>query len=102
MLIGLDANTAEVAKNGVTAEFSKSGKALLSSVESMEAERQTIKDSLKTKTAALNVAVSQLKTWNSEASRTVKRTYRGQKEKWVEFGIKAKAKAKRKAKRKKK
>ncbi len=94
MLTGLEANTAEVSKRGATAEFTKSGKALLASVEAMEAERETMKAALKTKTAALYIAIAQLKTWNSEASRAVKRTYRDQQEKWGEFGIKMKAKGK--------
>ncbi len=94
MLTGLEANTAEVSKRGATAEFTKSGKALLASVEAMETERETMKAALKAKTAALEIAVAQLKTWNSEASSAVKQTYRGQKEKWVEFGIKMKMKAK--------
>jgi hypothetical protein len=94
MLTGLEANTAEVSKRGVTAEFSKSGKALLASVDAMKAERDTMKAALKAKTAALEIAIAQLKTWNSEASRAVKSTYRDQKEKWVEFGIKTKAKGK--------
>jgi hypothetical protein len=99
MLTGLEANTAEVSKRGVTAEFTKSGKALLASVDAMRAERDTMKAALKAKTAALEIAVAQLKTWNSEASRAVKRTYRDQQEKWVEFGINMKAKGKGKAKK---
>ena len=94
MLTGLEANTAEVSKRGVTAEFTKSGKALLASVDAMRIERYTMKAALKAKTAALEIAVAQLKTWNSRASRVVKSTYRDQQEKWVEFGIKPKAKGK--------
>ena len=95
MVTGLEANGAEVAKRGATTEFTKSGKALLASVEAMEAERETMKTALKTKTAALDIAIAQLKTWSSEASSAVKLTYRDQQEKWVEFGIKAKPKAKK-------
>jgi len=95
MLVGLEANTADVAKRGATAEFNKSGKTLLASVEAMEAERETMKAALKAKNAALDIAIAQLKTWNSNASSVVKKTYRDHKEKWAEFGIKIKVKAKK-------
>ena len=95
MLSGLEANTSEVSKRGATAEFAKSGKTLLASVEAMEREREAMKAALKTKTAALKIAAAQLKTWKSEASHAVKLSYRNQKEKWAEFGIKIKVKAKK-------
>jgi hypothetical protein len=95
MLTGLEANASEVSKRGATPEFAKSGKTLLASVEAMEAERDTMKAALKTKNAALKIAVAQLKTWNSEASHAVKLSYRNQKEKWAEFGIKIKVKARK-------
>lgn len=90
MLVGLEANADEVAKRGATSVFTQNGKTLLTSIEALEAEQETLKASLKAKTAALDVALAQLKTWNSEASSAVKLTYRDQQEKWVEFGIKAK------------
>jgi hypothetical protein len=94
MLVGLEANTAEVAKRGATSEFIKSGKSLLASVEAMGAERDEMKAALKIKTASYDVARAQLKTWNSEATSAVKQAFRDQKEKWADFGIKIKVKAK--------
>jgi hypothetical protein len=44
---------------------------------------------LKLKTSALDAAVTDLQSWQSEAASAVKLAYRAQPEKWVEFGIKA-------------
>ncbi len=90
MLVGLEANAEDVAKRGATTEFTQNGKSLLASIEALEAEQETMKAALKAKTAALEIATSQLKTWNSEAAGAVKLAYRDQQEKWVEFGIKSK------------
>jgi hypothetical protein len=56
----------------------------------LEAEQETLKAALKLKIAELDTAVAELKSWQSEASSTVKLAYRAQPEKWVEFGVKAK------------
>ena len=101
MLTGLEANGADVAKRGATPEFTKSGKALLASLEAMEAERDTMKAALKAKNGALGIATAQLRTWNSEATRVVKRAYREQTEKLAEFGVKVKAKGRKKLVKKK-
>jgi hypothetical protein len=90
MLVGLEANAETVATRGATAEFTQNGKSLLTSIETLEGEQETLKAALKAKTAALEISLAQLKTWNSEASSAVKLTYRDTQEKWVEFGIKAK------------
>jgi uncharacterized protein YdgA (DUF945 family) len=94
MLVGLQANADEVAVRGATQAFTKNGKSMLESVEALEAEHESMKAALKAKTAALDVTLAQLKTWQSEAQTAVKLVYRDQPEKWVEFGIKAKAKKK--------
>jgi hypothetical protein len=90
MLVGLEANAENVAARGATPAFTQNGQSLLDSVNTLEAEQETLKATLKTKTAALDIAMAQLKTWQSEASSAVKLAYRDQPEKWVEFGIKAK------------
>ena len=90
MLVGLEANADAVAVRGATPTFTKNGQALLESINTLEAEQETLKAALKTKTAALDISVAQLKTWNSEATSAVKLAFRDQQEKWVEFGIKAK------------
>jgi len=98
MLVGLEANATDVVKRGATPEFTKSGKTLLASLEAMETERDTMKAALKTKNAALAISTAQLRTWNSEAKSLVKKAYRDQKEKLVEFGVKVKVRVKRKKK----
>jgi len=90
MLVGLEANAVDVAARGATPAFAQNGQTLLDSINALEAEQETLKAALKTKTASLDIAVAQLKTWQSEATSAVKLTYRDQQEKWVEFGIKAK------------
>ena len=90
MLVGLEANAVDVAVRGATPAFAQNGQTLLDSINALEAEQETLKAALKTKTASLDIAVAQLKTWQSEATSAVKLTYRDQQEKWVEFGIKAK------------
>jgi len=90
MLVGLEANAGDVAARGATPAFTQNGQSLLDSVNALEAEQESLKASLKTKTAALDITIAQLKTWHSEANSAVKLTYRDQQEKWVEFGIKAK------------
>jgi hypothetical protein len=90
MLVGLEANAEAVSARGATQDFTKNGQSLLDSVNTLEAEQETLKAALKSKTAALDITVAQLKTWNSEANTAVKLAFRDQPEKWVEFGIKAK------------
>ena len=90
MLVGLEANPEDVAVRGATPAFTKTGQNMLDTVHALEAEQETMKAALKSKTAALDIAIAQLKTWQSEAASAVKLAYRDQQEKWVEFGLKAK------------
>ena len=101
MLTGLEGDSAAVAERGVTPEFIKDGKGLLERLEALQAEQHTIKAALQTrqdtakaalkaKKAAWAVTRSQVRTWKSEATRAVKRAYRNQQEKWVDFGLKVK------------
>jgi hypothetical protein len=90
MLVGLEANADVVAGRGATPAFIQNGQSLLDSVSALEVEQETLKAALKAKTAALDITIAQLKTWNSEANSAVKLAFRDQQEKWVEFGIKAK------------
>jgi len=90
MLVGLEANADVVAGRGATPAFTQNGQSLLDSVNTLEPEQETLKAALKAKTAALDITIAQLKTWNSEANSAVKSAFRDQQEKWVEFGIKAK------------
>ena len=94
MLVGLEANADVVALRGATPAFTQNGQSLLDSVNALEVEQETLRSALKAKTAALDITIAQLKTWNSEATRVVKQAYRDQKEKLVEFGVKAEGKKK--------
>ena len=90
MLAGLTSNAETVAARGLSAAFTAQGQTIVNTVQALEAEQETLKAALKTKTAELEAATEQLKNWQSEASSTVKLAYRTQPEKWGEFGIKAK------------
>jgi hypothetical protein len=90
MLVGLSANAAAVAPRGLTADFISRGQALVDKVQRLENEQETAKSALRTKTAELEAAEEEMKNWQSEASSTIKIAYRGQAERWLEFGIKAK------------
>ena len=90
MLVGLEANADTVAGRGATPAFTQNGQSLLNSVNTLEAKQKTLKSAFKAKTAALDITIAQLKSWNSDANIAVKFAFRDQYEKWVEFGIKAK------------
>ena len=90
MLVGLEANVDVVAGRGATPAFTQNGQSLLDSVNTLEAEQKTLKSVFKVKTAAVDITITQLKTWNSDANIAMKFAFRDQHEKWVEFGIKAK------------
>jgi hypothetical protein len=90
MVSGLTANATTVATRGLSAAFTTAGTTKINLVQSLEAEQETLKAALKTKTAALDAAVADLKNWFGEATTGVKLAYRAQQEKWVEFGIAAK------------
>jgi len=49
-----------------------------------------LKADLKLKIAELEAAQKELALWHSDAVKVVKLAYRGQQEKWVEFGVTAK------------
>lgn len=90
MVAGLTANAATVATRGITIQFTQTGQNLTDNVQNLEIEQETLKAALKTKTTELNDATTRLKNWQAEANSVVKLAYRGQQEKWVEFGIQAK------------
>ncbi len=112
ILAGIGEGNEALVPRGATPEFIKSGQALLVKLESLQSEQDKIIDTLKTqqdtaraaikaKKAAIAVTRAQLKTWKTKSTRIVKRTYRDQKEKWVDFGIKVKFVKSKKKKSKK-
>ena len=90
MVTGLAANAAAVAGRGLSAEAPADGQAKIDLVQRLEGEQETLKAALKSKTAELDAATAALKDWHSEVTSVVKLAFRGQPEKWGEFGIKAK------------
>ena len=53
-------------------------------------EQERLKGLLKTATAQVESLQATLTDWQSQANAAVKLNFRDQKEKWVEFGLKAK------------
>ena len=90
MVTGLNANTAAVAARGLPATAIADGKTKIDLVQRLEGEQETMKAALKSKTAELDAATSDLKTWLANAASVVKLAFHDQVEKWIEFGIKAK------------
>ncbi|MGC1376305.1 MAG: hypothetical protein WA821_08785 [Anaerolineales bacterium] len=90
MVTGLNANAAAVAERGLSASAIADGQAKIDLVQRLEGEQETLKGALKSKTAELDAASSDLTTWLSDAVRVVKLAFHEQVEKWTEFGIKAK------------
>ncbi len=90
MVVGLTANPAAVAERGLAASAAAEGQAKIDLVQRLEGEQETLKAALKSKTAELDLAATDLKSWNSDAVSVVKLAFRKQPEKWGEFGIKAK------------
>ena len=88
MLRGLQKNADIVATRGLSAEFVTNMQNTMSDAEQLNGEQEALKASLKAKTAELDDRVAKLKDAMSEARKVVKLAIR--KEKWVEFGIKAK------------
>jgi len=90
MLAALIANTAEVSARGADTAFVEKGQGLLTTLKTLDTEQEALKAELKLKTAALEETQAELKAWQSESVSTVKLAYRGQQEKWIEFGVTAK------------
>jgi len=88
MLSGLQANTEEVAKRGIDAEFITNLQSAISATETLNAEQETLKASLKTKTADLSSKTGELKSLMSEVNKVGKLAF--EQARWLEFGISAK------------
>ena len=87
MVSALGANQAQVTARGGTPAFIAAGQSKLQRAQALEDEQEALKAALKAKTAELEAVQAELKAWHSEAVGLVKLAYRGQTEKWVEFGI---------------
>jgi t-SNARE complex subunit (syntaxin) len=88
MLSALNVNKASVVHRNID-EFISSGEELLASAKALNQEQEQLKSALKLKTEQLEATQKKLKDWQTEAASSVKLSYRTEKTKWSEFGIKA-------------
>ena len=78
MVTGLNANAAAVAGRGLPASAIADGQAKIDLVQRLEGEQETLKGALKSKTAELDAASSDLTTWLADAVRVVKLAFHEQ------------------------
>lgn len=85
MSTGLAANAAQVAKRGISAEFTQGMVAETTKAQELDASQEKMKADLKLKTKELEESVTKLEGFLSEAKKVVKMDF--PKAQWVEFGI---------------
>jgi uncharacterized phage infection (PIP) family protein YhgE len=90
MVTALQANQERLAARGSSPEFIQKGSQAVATLQALDSEQERLKAQLKTVTAQLESTQKTLADWQSEANNMVKLAYRGEQEKWIEFGIKAK------------
>ncbi|MEK6793663.1 MAG: hypothetical protein AABZ39_02720 [Spirochaetota bacterium] len=88
MAAGLKAQSARVAKRGISADFTSKLDALQNDARNLDNEQEALKAREKEKTAELKAKMKDLKKMMSEANKAVKLEM--EKESWKEFGIGAK------------
>ena len=89
MVNAAQANQEALASRGMTAAFLQKGADTLAALEAADSEQERLKAALHTATAKVDSLTTTMADWLSEATNTVKLAYRGQKEKWIEFGLQA-------------
>jgi hypothetical protein len=90
MLSAIRANKDQLTVPGGIDAFIQKGADTLSALEAANLEQERLKGLLKTTTAQVDTLQATMTDWQSQANTAVKLNLRNQKEKWVEFGIKAK------------
>jgi hypothetical protein len=90
MVTAVQANKETLAARGASATFIQKGTDTLAALEAADTEQERLKAALKSSTAQVDRLVKEMTDWQNEACNTVKLAYRDQKQKWIEFGIKAK------------
>lgn len=90
MAAAMQTNPEQLATRGGSEEFTQRGAALVTQLREADHNQERLKAELKAATTQVEGLRTELSAWLGEAESTVKLTYRGQKEKWIEFGIKAK------------
>ena len=89
MVAAAKANKAQLTVPGGADAFIQKGAETLAALEAADLEQERLKGLLKTTTAQVESLQATLNDWQSQATSAVKLSFRDQKEKWVEFGIKA-------------
>ena len=90
MVSAIKANQTQLSVPGGAEAFIRCGAETLAALEAADLEQERLKGLLKTATAQVDALQAALTDWQSQANTAVKLSFRNQKEKWVEFGIKAK------------
>ncbi len=90
MVSAAQANKDQLAVAGGSDAFIQRGAETLAALEAADVEQERLKALLKAATAQVDDLQAKLADWHSEATAVVKLSFRGKKEKWVEFGLKAK------------
>lgn len=85
MVKGLKANAEEVAKRGLTSEFSTNMEKSIEDMKTSNAEQEKLKADVKLKTEEFNSKKSEVNKALSEAKKVVKLTF--PQAKWIEFGM---------------
>lgn len=85
MVTGLQANAEAVGKRGIDAEFTAALNTTVANLEQLNSEQETLKASLKTKTAELDAKLVTLNKMYSESRKVVKLAM--DQTRWLEFGI---------------
>jgi len=85
MVAGMTAHAEELAKRGIDSAFITGLQGNVTNVEKLDSEQETLKASLKTKTAEFNVTFTEVQKTISEAKKLIKLTIPP--EGWIEFGI---------------
>jgi hypothetical protein len=85
MADGLNANADAVAKRGIDAGFISGMNSAVTKAQKLNAEQETLKASLKAKTAELDAEMASLKKMHAEAKKVVKLAV--DQKRWLEFGI---------------
>jgi nitrogen-specific signal transduction histidine kinase len=90
MISAAKANQDQLTVPGGSEAFIQKGAEMLAALEAANLEQERLKGLLKSTTAQVESLQAAVTDWQSQANAAVKISFRKQKEKWVEFGLKAK------------
>jgi hypothetical protein len=90
MATAMQANAERLTGRGISAEFMQKGATLAAQLEAADAKQERLKAEAKAATTQVEELQAATTAWLAEADSSVKLIYRDEKDKWGEFGIKAK------------